>query len=154
MKIIRNNAICELIFYVKVKHNNITTFTLKIQGTTKSIWKTIRPKFSNKYQTANAILLVENNNILQDGKAIANTFVNYFTDVTHSLGLKKKNIWLDKTLLKIKEKFRNSESVHKITESQRAAENSSFLFKVISEEEVKNRIKNLPITTGDYNQNS
>ena len=127
---------------------------MKIQGTTKSIWKTIRPKFSNKYQTANAILLVENNNILQDGKAIANTFVNYFTDVTHSLGLKKKNIWLDKTLLKIKEKFRNSESVHKITESQRAAENSSFLFKVISEEEVKNRIKNLPITTGDYNQNS
>ena len=127
---------------------------MKIQGTTKSIWKTIRPKFSNKYQTANAILLVENNNILQDGKAIVNTFVNYFTDVTHSLGLKKKNIWLDKTLLKIKEKFRNSESVHKITESQRAAENSSFLFKVISEEEVKNRIKNLPITTGDYNQNS
>ena len=59
---------------------------------TKSIWKTIRPKFSNKYKTANTIILVENNKMLQDDKAIANTFINYFTDVPHSLGLKKKNI--------------------------------------------------------------
>ena len=139
-----------LIFYVKVKHNTSTTFTLKMQMITKSIWKTIRPKFSNKYKTANTIILVENNKMLQDDKAIANTFINYFTDVPHSLGLKKKNIWLEKTLSKIVENFRNSESVNKITESQRAAENSSFLFKVISEEQVKNRIKNFYINySGD-----
>ena len=31
----------------------------------------------------------------------ANTFNNYFTDVTHSLGLKKKDIELENTLAKI-----------------------------------------------------
>ena len=40
---------------------------------------------------------------------------------------------------------RNFESLKKIKGSQEAAENSSFSFKVISEEEVKNAIKNLPI---------
>ena len=40
---------------------------------------------------------------------------------------------------------RNFESLKKIKESQEAAENSSFSSKVISEEEVKNAIKNLPI---------
>ena len=42
--------------------------------------------------------------------------------------------------------LRNFESIKKIKESQQGAENSSFLFKVISKEEVKNAIKGLPIT--------
>ena len=41
--------------------------------------------------------------------------------------------------------FRNFESIKKIKESQQGAENPSFSFKVISEEEVKNAIKDLPI---------
>ena len=72
-------------------------------------------------------------------------FINYFTNVTHSLGLKKKNIELEKPYSKIKEYFINSESIKKIKESQQPAENSSFSFKVISEKEVKNAIKDLPI---------
>ena len=43
------------------------------------------------------------------------------------------------------ESFRNFESKKKVTEFQQAAENSSFLFKVIREEEVKNAIKDFPI---------
>ena len=42
--------------------------------------------------------------------------------------------------------LRNFESIKKIKESQQGAENFSFLFKVISKEEVKNAIKGLPIT--------
>ena len=41
--------------------------------------------------------------------------------------------------------FRNCESIKKIKQSQQPAENSSFSFKVISVEEVKNAIKDLPI---------
>ena len=41
--------------------------------------------------------------------------------------------------------FRNSESIKKIKESQQATENSSLSFKIISVEEVKNDIKELPI---------
>ena len=81
----------------------------------------------------------------QDEKAIANTFSDYFTDVTHSLGLKKKNIGLENTLSKIKKTFRKIESIKKIKKSQQEAENPAFSFRVISEEEVKNAIKDLPI---------
>ena len=46
----------------------------------------------SKCKTANTIILVEYEKVLQDEKATANTFNNYFTDVTHSVGLKKRNI--------------------------------------------------------------
>ena len=59
----------------------------------------------------------------------------------NSLGLKKKNIGLENTLSKIVENFRNSESIKNIKGSQQTAEHSSVSFKVISEEEVKNTIK-------------
>ena len=91
----------------------------------------------NKCKTANTIILVEGEKILQEEKAIAITFNNYFTDVTHSLGLKKKNIGLENSLSKIVKTFRNFESIKNIKESQQAAENSSFSIKTISEEEVK-----------------
>ena len=84
----------------------------------KKFWKTIKPKFSNKCKTANTIILVENEKKSQDEKAIANTFNNYFTDVTHSLGLKEKNIGLENTLSKIVKNSRNFESIKKIKESQ------------------------------------
>ena len=84
----------------------------------KTFWKTIKPKFSNKCKTANTIILVENEKKSQDEKAIANTFNNYFTDVTHSLGLKEKNIGLENTLSKIVKNSRNFESIKKIKESQ------------------------------------
>ena len=91
----------------------------------------------NKCKTANTIILVEDEKILQEGKAIAITFNNYFTDVTHSLGLKKKNIGLENSLSKIVKTFRDFESIKNIKESQQAAENSSFSIKTISDEEVK-----------------
>ena len=83
----------------------------------------------NKCKTANTIILVENDKILQDDKTIVNTFINYFTDATQSLGLKKKNTILKNTYSKIVDNFRNSESIKKIKKSQKAAENSSFSLK-------------------------
>ena len=74
----------------------------------------VSPKFLNNCKTENIIILVEYEKILQDEKATANTFINYFTDVTHSLGLKKINIGLENTLSKIVKKFRNSESIKEI----------------------------------------
>ena len=90
-------------------------------------------------------LLLLRKSYCQDEKAIANTFSDYFTDVTHSLGLKKKNIGLENTLSKIKKTFRKIESIKKIKKSQQEAENPAFSFRVISEEEVKNAIKDFPI---------
>ena len=72
----------------------------------KEFWKTIRSKFSNISKTANTIILVENEKILQNKTAIPNTFNDYLTDVTLSLGLKKKNFGLENTLSKISETLR------------------------------------------------
>ena len=45
-------------------------------------------------------------------------FSHYFTDVFHSLGLKKKNIGLKNTLSKIMDNFIKFGSINKIKESQ------------------------------------
>ena len=58
----------------------------------KKFWKTMTPKFSNKCKTTIIIILIENEKILLDNKVLANTFNNYFTDVTNCLGLKKKTL--------------------------------------------------------------
>ena len=71
--------------------------------------------------------------------------MKYFTDVTLSLCLKKKNFGIEKSLPKIKENFRIFEGIKKIKESQQVTGNSSFSFKVVSEGEVRNAIKVLPI---------
>ena len=76
--------------------------------------KKFTQEFSSNCKTANTIILVENEKFLHDEKAIANTFNNYFTGVTHSRDLKKKNIGLENTLSKIVKIFRNFESINYI----------------------------------------
>ena len=70
----------------------------------------MRPKFLNKCKNANIIILIEDEKILQHEKSIANVFDNYFTDLTHSLGLKKKNIGFEKCI------FKNCENFQKLWE--------------------------------------
>ena len=66
-------------------------------------------------------------------------------NVTHSLDLKIKNIGLENAPSEIVKIFRIFDNIKKIKKSQQAVANSSFSFKIISEEEVKNAIKGLPI---------
>ena len=73
-------------FYIKVKNNSLLfpairvlqfgkqyfhNIDVKNLTDKKKFWKTIRLKFSNKCKTANTIILVENQKILQDEIAIA-----------------------------------------------------------------------------------
>ena len=55
----------------------------------KMFWKTVKPRFSNKCRTANANILTEEEMILKNEKLIADTFNNYFADITKTLKLKK-----------------------------------------------------------------
>ena len=87
----------------------------------KRFWKTIRPKFLNKCKTANKNIFVENNPF------------SWF---------KEKKYWTWEYSFKNCEKFQKHwEYKDFLKESQQAAENSSFSFKVIREEEVKNAIE-------------
>ena len=55
----------------------------------KMFWKTVKPRFSNKCKTANTITLTEGDMIIKKEKVIADTFNNYFIDITKTLKLKK-----------------------------------------------------------------
>ena len=55
----------------------------------KMFWKTVKPRFSKKCKTANTIILTEGDMIIKNEKLIADTFNNYFADITKTLKLKK-----------------------------------------------------------------
>ena len=55
----------------------------------KLFWKTVKLRFSNKIKTANTIILTEGYMIIKNDKLIADTFNNYFADITKTLKLKK-----------------------------------------------------------------
>ena len=55
----------------------------------KIFWKTVKPRSSNKCKTANPIILTEGDMIMKNEKLIADTFNNYFADITKTLKLKK-----------------------------------------------------------------
>ena len=64
------------IFLVKVTKQYFNNTGVKNVTNNKKFWKTITRKFSNKCKIASRIILVENEKILQDEKALANTFIN------------------------------------------------------------------------------
>ena len=66
----------------KSKKQYFSNIDIKNVTDNKRFWKIIRPTFSNKCKTTNTIILVEDEKLLQAKKSIANTFNNYFTDVT------------------------------------------------------------------------
>ena len=78
----------------------------------KMFWKTVKPRFSNKCKTVNTIILTENNE-----KLIADTFNNYFADITKTIKLKKRPNFDGQSLFSITDYFKNNESVIKIKEN-------------------------------------
>ena len=80
---------------VRITWKNVENSLKNLENAWDFILKSLWPPC--KCKTKNAIILVEDEKILLDEKAIANTFNNYFTDVTYSLGLKKKKIGLENT---------------------------------------------------------
>ena len=89
----------------KSKKQYFSNIYVKNVTDNKKFCKIIRPKFSNKCKTANTVVLAEDEIILLHKKSIGNIFNNYFTVVTDSLGLRKKNIGLEDTFSKIGKKI-------------------------------------------------
>ena len=55
----------------------------------KMFWKTMKPKFSNKCKVANTIILTEGDMIIKNNKLTADSFNNYFADITKTQKFKK-----------------------------------------------------------------
>ena len=108
----------------------------------KMFWKTVKPRFSNKWKTANTIILTEGDMIIKNNKLIADTFNNYFADITKTLKLKKHPNFDGQSLFSITDYFKNNESVIKIKEKYNTQENS-FSFTLFSKEDILKAIKSL-----------
>ena len=89
----------------------------------KIFWKTVKPRFSNKYKTANTIILTE-------------------ADIPITLKLKKHPNFDGQSLFSITGYFKNNKSVIKIKEKYNAQENS-FSFSLFSKEDILKAIKSL-----------
>ena len=99
----------------------------------KMFWKTVKPRFSNKYKTANAIILTEGDMIIKNDKLIAGTFNNYFADITNTLKLKKHPNLDGQSLFSITDYFKNNQSIIKIKKKYNTQENS-FSYTLFSKE--------------------
>ena len=86
--------------------------------------KTVKPRFSNKCKTTNTITLTEGDMIIKNEKLIADTFNNYFADITKTLKLKKHPNFDSQPLFSITDYFKNNEIVIKIKEKYNTQENS------------------------------
>ena len=60
---------------------------LKLLTDNRKFWSTVKPLFSDKIQTSTAITLLENDDLINDNRVVANTFNDYFVRITDSLNI-------------------------------------------------------------------
>ena len=113
----------------------------KVNGN-KMFWKTVKPRFSNKCKTANTIILTEGDMIIKNDKLIAETFNNYFADITKTLKLKQHPHFDAQSLFTIIDYLKNNVSVIKIKEKYNTQENS-FSYTLFLKEDILKAIKSL-----------
>ena len=119
---------------------------LNVKTTTKPFWKTCKPYFSNKHSHGGSkITLIENDRIISENNKIAKTFNTYFESVTDSLNLFEwigESVNSNDKIEQILFKFSKHPSILKI--KQKVKINSKFSFQSVSEDTVKNVVKNFP----------
>ena len=80
--------------------------------------------------------------IMKNERLIADTFNNYFADITKTVKLKKHPDFYGQSLFSITDYFKNNESVIKIKEKYDSQENS-LSFNLCSKEDILKAIKSL-----------
>ena len=71
------------------KQDYFSNIDIKSASDTKNFWKTIEPYFSNKELNSNKIFLSEKGRLIKDPVSIATTMIDYFVNITQSVGLKQ-----------------------------------------------------------------
>ena len=109
-------------------------------------WKTCKPCFPNKHShSGSRITLIENDRILSENNKIAKSFNTYFESVTDSLNVSE---WIGEPvnsndkIEQIIAKLSKYPSILKI--EQKVKINRKLSFQFVSEDTVKNVVKNLP----------
>ena len=72
----------------KTKQKYVCNLNMKDLNDNKRFWQKIKPFFSYKFLQTNNIILKDKNRLVTDSSITANTFNNYFINITNTLNLK------------------------------------------------------------------
>ena len=130
----------------KSKRNCYSNLNMKGITGNKNYWKTIKPLFFDKTESAGSITLKENKKITENQNEVANIFNNYFSKVASPLqvpessNINPKSERVPCPTLKLIMKYRRYPS---ITAIKYAYKRSSFSFSTVDKVDVIREIKKL-----------
>ena len=128
----KNTFSCKLAY--KIQRNKCTSLLKKIKreyyknlnpssiADNKKFWKTVKPFFTDKVTTSDNIILLENNIIYDDEKAVCDIFSDFFSNVVKNLNIVldedicNNNVHEVDPVLKAIKKYKNHPSIQKINE--------------------------------------
>eukprot|EP00112_Aurelia_sp_Birch-Aquarium-sp1_P009132 Seg2026.1 transcript_id=Seg2026.1/GoldUCD/mRNA.D3Y31 product="hypothetical protein" protein_id=Seg2026.1/GoldUCD/D3Y31 len=154
-KVLRNRSV-KLLRSTKEKY--FRNLDIKIVSDCKNFWKVIKPVFTNKCNTHNKIILVEEGTLVKDSKDVAKIMNDYFTDIAETLDIpnyisseSEEMLPPNSNIAKIIEYYNDHPSILKIKEH--CEETASFNFKSINATVIKDEIASLKSnkTTGADN---
>ena len=73
------------------KRNYYNNLDISLVTDNKKFWKTVKPFFSDKLQTNNNIVLIEDETIISNDVEVAETMNEFFVTVTDSLGINENS---------------------------------------------------------------
>ena len=101
----------------KAKRDYFESLDLKNIDDNRKLWKTIKLFFTEKSVGNEKIILEKDNDILDDNKVIADSYSNFFSKIIRNLNLQKHpSVQNHPSILKIKEKFKNTNNVFTLSE--------------------------------------
>ena len=129
------------------KRNYYNNLDISLVIDNKKFWKTVKPFFSDKSQSKNKIVLIEDETIISNDLEVAETMNEFFVSVTDSLGINENSGYENATdgitdpIDKAVHKFSNHPSILKIKDQYQNA--GSFHFQKVTPDAVDKEVRNL-----------
>ena len=129
------------------KRNYYNNLDISLVTDNKKFWKTVKPFFSDKSQSKNKIVLIEDETIISNDLEVAETMNEFFVSVTDSLGINKSCGYENATegitdpIDKAVHKFSNHPSILKIKDQYQNA--GSFYVQKVTHDAVDKEVRNL-----------
>ena len=137
----------------KVQRNHVTELKRKAvssyfeakckTGTrNKDFWKAVKPLFSKSRTKTDSIPLREDGEIVSDDAEVCNIFNKFFRNIGSDIGFPEDN---DRPCNEIIQSYQEHESIKLIKRSIRKNDSRNFVFRFVSEAEIRKVVKTLSV---------
>ena len=129
------------------KRNYYNNLHISLVTDNKKFWKNVKPLFSDKLQSKNKIVLIEDETIISNDDEVAETMNEFFVSVTDSLGIKENSGYENATegitdpIDEAVHKFSNHPSILKIKNHYQNA--GSFHFQKVTPDALDKEVRDL-----------